>query len=566
MSTLGLKRILSAVAVSLLTILVGCTPPSSNGPIPFEFNAVSDALPGSAVTSNEVSLAGFSGSLGATVTPGGELVINGVGQGAAAPVVAGDTLAVRVTASTEPNETVVATVTVGTFEADFSVTTREAGALVVSLETVPVGLSEATPGQEITLTWSVDSGEYDSLTLTTIPATVSTPVTAAEFAVTIPNGFPQITYVLTATDSETEIEGSASVALDVPLWVCQNPEDVITFADSELRANFSQFFPPGPTDEITCGDALAVTAWNTGHHIDAPGTIESLVGMQHFANLVQFNAHWNLVSDLAPLSGLDALEELNLDKNQVVDLSPLAGHPGLRILEVWDNGPTRDDHLDGITDLSPLASIPTLEQLFLSENNISDLSPLSGLTSLNVIYLIANDIEDISPLAGITGLQVLRLSGNRIEDASVLANMPAMGWLELDNNFLQDPAIVPLEDFDNLWVVSLEGNYFTSFDPLIDNVDFPAAGGVPGLPEHRGQPDVATVHIAYNCLTEAEDLAAGLAFEAKGLVVDEGPGGGPRIVRDQVDCDAVIGGAGEFNPIEMQQEAIQRLREQGRIR
>lgn len=560
MATLIKKRSLALIAFAVLAVIAGCIPPASNTPLPFAFTPATDAEPGEVVTSNAVTISGISQPVGATVTAGGTLLVGGAVQGSATQVSDGDSLAVRVTASDDPGATVTVTVTVGGREADFSVTTAEVVTSAVTLDTVPGGLTQAAPGEQITLTWTVDAA-HDELVLTTVPATTATTITDPEFTVTIPEGLPQIEYVLTASFVGSIPDASASVVLDVPLWVCQNPGDVIFFADPALRANYDEFFDADPSDDLTCADALAVTAWNTGHSEGAVGAIESLVGMQHFQNLVEFNAHWNLISDLTPVAGLPNLEQLNLDKNQITDLSPLAGHPSLRILEVWDNGPERDERTDGISDISALATIPTLEQLFLSQNDISDLSPLAGLTSVNVIYLIANDIEDISPLAGMTGLQVLRLSGNRITDASVLANMPAMGWLELNYNFLQDPALVPLEGFENLWVVLLEGNFFTSFDPLIDNLDFPAAGPVPGLPAHRGQPTEATVHIAYNCLTEAEDIAAGLAFEAKGLVVDA-----PRVVRDATECDEFINGAGEFDALRLQEEAIKLLREQGRIR
>ena len=139
--------------------------------------------------------------------------------------------------------------------------------------------------------------------------------------------------------------------------------------------------------------------------------------------------------------------------------------------------------------------------------------------------------------------------------------MPDMGWLELNYNFLHDPALVPLEEFEGLWAVLVEGNYFTSFDSLIDNTDFPAAAPVPGLPLHRQQPLVPTVHFDYNCLTEAEDTAAGLAFEAKGLVIDS-----LRVVRDPAECAAFLGGLGELEARQLQQEAIRTLRQQDRIR
>jgi len=533
-------------------------------PDPFSFAAAGPVEPGAVVTSSAATITGFDGPLSATVSGAGapELLINGTVAAAPAEVEPGDTVALRVTASAAFGGTVSAELEVGGVSAAFEVSTRAAVQPVVNLTTAPAGVTEAAPADAVTLTWNVVSGDYETLTLTSVPAGAATVVTGTQFTVTIPDATPQVQYVLTASDTRHALLGSDSLTIGVPMWVCQNPLDVITLADAELRANYYDYFGVDPSADITCADALTATEWNTGHHIGQPGTIASLVGMQHFRNLQTFSAHWNQIDDLTPLAGLLALEELNLDKNRITDLSPLTGHPSLRILEVWDNGPVRDLGTDGISDLSPLATIPTLEQLFLSENNISDLTPLAGLTSLTLIYLIANDIEDITPFANLTNLQVLRLNANRITDASVLTNMPALGWLELNYNLLQDPALVPLEGFENLWAVLVEGNYFTDFAPLLDNADFPAAGPVPGLPAHRQQPTAPTVHIAYNCLTEAEDIAAGLAFEAKGLVVDAAP----RAVRDAAECAAFIDGLSDLEARQLQQDAIQTLRHQGRIR
>lgn len=533
-------------------------------PDPFSFASVDQAEPGALVTSAAATLGGFDGPLVANVSGAGApaLLINGTVVATPTEVEPGDTVALRVSASAAFGGTVSAEVAIGGVTAAFEVATRAAVQPVVSLSTAPAGVAEAAPADALTLTWDVVSGDYETLTLTTVPASTATVVTGSQHTVTIPGATPQVQYVLTASDTRHALTGSDSLTIGVPMWVCQNPLDVITLVDPELLGNYYDTFGIDPSIPITCGDALSITDWNTGHHIGLPGSIASLVGMQHFRNLQTFSAHWNQIDDLTPLAGLTALEELNLDKNRITDLSPLTGHPSLRILEVWDNGPVRDLGTDGISDLSPLATIPTLEQLFLSENNISDLTPLAGLTSLTLIYLIANDIEDITPFANLTNLRVLRLNANRITDASVLTNMPALGWLELNYNLLQDPALVPLEGFENLWAVLVEGNYFTDFAPLLDNADFPAAGPVPGLPAHRQQPTAPTVHIAYNCLTEAEDIAAGLAFEAKGLVVDAAP----RAVRDAAECAAFIDGLSDLEARQLQQDAIQTLRHQGRIR
>ena len=75
-----------------------------------------------------------------------------------------------------------------------------------------------------------------------------------------------------------------------------------------------------------------------------------------------------------------------------------------------------------ISDLSPLSGLTALNNLNLDENDISDLSPLSGLRGLRRLYLGRNDISDVSPLSGLRGLSDLELYNNRISDIGPLVS------------------------------------------------------------------------------------------------------------------------------------------------
>nr|WP_325211777.1 phosphotransferase [uncultured Oscillibacter sp.] len=83
------------------------------------------------------------------------------------------------------------------------------------------------------------------------------------------------------------------------------------------------------------------------------------------------------------------------------DLSLLARMPNLRELYLCRQG---------IEDLSPLEGLP-LTALALCENRISDLTPLAGMTGLETLYLGGNPIADCGPLSGLTGLRLLNLDG-----------------------------------------------------------------------------------------------------------------------------------------------------------
>ena len=134
-------------------------------------------------------------------------------------------------------------------------------------------------------------------------------------------------------------------------------------------------------------------------------------------------------ADLAPLGQMTQLGELNLDDNpEITDLSPLASLTTLESLRIRNTG---------AVDLSPLAGLTQLKTLYLSNPDISDLTPLSGLT--NLIYLMLDDgnqsrskMVDLSPLAGLVNLQELQIpSTPNYTDFSPLSGMTQLRELQM---------------------------------------------------------------------------------------------------------------------------------------
>jgi Leucine-rich repeat (LRR) protein len=165
--------------------------------------------------------------------------------------------------------------------------------------------------------------------------------------------------------------------------------------------------------------------------------------------------HYNQISDLSPLAGLTNLQELYLHNNQVSDLSPLAGLTNLQELSLYWNQ---------INDLSPLAGLTNLQELSLFCNQINDLSPLAGLTNLRLMDLEGNQISDISPLAGLTNLWYLDLGYNQISDISPLAGLTNLWYLDLVYNQISD--ISPLAGMTYLGVLYLYSNQINDLSPL----------------------------------------------------------------------------------------------------
>lgn len=103
---------------------VEVTVASDTTPNAFSFMAITDNRPSLDTPSNTVTIAGLNAPAPISIT-GGSYSINGSQFTSASGTISnGQTLQLRVVASAEPGETVVATVMVGDFSTNFSVTTR----------------------------------------------------------------------------------------------------------------------------------------------------------------------------------------------------------------------------------------------------------------------------------------------------------------------------------------------------------------------------------------------------------------------------------------------------------
>ncbi len=100
-------------------------------------------------------------------------------------------------------------------------------------------------------------------------------------------------------------------------------------------------------------------------------------------------------------------------------------------MDLWDND---------IEDLSPLASLTDLRELWIPYNLISDLSPLAGLDKLVQLKVYGNKITSLEPLRGLTNLNVLDLRGNPLEPGTLacLRKCKRLGMLGLSNTGLGD--------------------------------------------------------------------------------------------------------------------------------
>ncbi len=160
--------------------------------------------------------------------------------------------------------------------------------------------------------------------------------------------------------------------------------------------------------------------------------LKTLAGLEHFSKLVTLTVNDNELFDLSPLAELDKLQNLTLGNltgggtgNLYTDLTPLSGLTGLRHL-ILNNC--------GILDVSALAPLTELTELYLSDNMLQDVSALSGMTKLNTLSLNYAGLSDISALSSLTSLTCLELEGNQIMDLSPLYGLKNLTTLYISHN------------------------------------------------------------------------------------------------------------------------------------
>ncbi len=228
---------------------------------------------------------------------------------------------------------------------------------------------------------------------------------------------------------------------------------------------------------------------------------EAIKPLAKLTALRRLDLSMNDITDLSPLSGLENLEWLDLWDNSVVDLSPLCGLPRLETLVLLQNFEITDftplaslpalrslnvseiplqdatpfaslTELCGlgiaecdISDLTPLAGLTKLAELFVSANEaVTDISPLAGMSELCFLWMDETSVSDLSPLSGLTALTELNLAHIPAGDLSPLAGLTALQILNLDQTSVED--LSPLSGLTNLQDLSLSGCQFSDPSPL----------------------------------------------------------------------------------------------------
>ena len=212
------------------------------------------------------------------------------------------------------------------------------------------------------------------------------------------------------------------------------------------------------------------------------------------------------ISDLSLLAYMPNLEELYLCCQEIKDISPLAELP-LTVLALCENK---------ILDLSPLAELTELETLYLGGNPATDYSALAGLTRLETLVVEGsatagiNAAEDLAFLDGLTLRQLgLGLTVPKDGDWSPLTRQIA-----LEELLLWDPgegAVAAANTLSDLRILTIGDYYAPDLTGLTGLAGLEVLnihkGGMESLEGIQSLTRLYTLSVGFNAVTDLEPLA-----------------------------------------------------------
>jgi Leucine-rich repeat (LRR) protein len=139
--------------------------------------------------------------------------------------------------------------------------------------------------------------------------------------------------------------------------------------------------------------------------------ITSLHDVTGLPSLIRLDLDGTPIGDLDALSELSSLQVLYLQQTKVSNLGPLASLKSLHSLYL---GGARK-----VEDLNPLSGLSTLENLNVAETKVIDLGPLAALSRLRILHLDRTNVTNLSPLAELPLLSQLFLMESKVSKEEV---------------------------------------------------------------------------------------------------------------------------------------------------
>lgn len=258
-----------------------------------------------------------------------------------------------------------------------------------------------------------------------------------------------------------------------------------------------------PSGDITDAGMATITHLYNGHSSSTPDgeRIANLTGLEAATNLVFADLDYGKFTDMSPLASLPNLDRLYIRYGLLESLSSLSGQPSLTEIRAYDNE---------ISALDGIGSLPNLEELDLGRNPFSSLAPLSGMTNLRELFLYDNEnITDFSPISTLTGLDTLDVDYMDITDLSFITGMTNLIDVSANGNELTD--LSPLATLPNLQSIDLYNNEITTLEDLapLTNLSWLSVeyNDISDLSTLGGKPNLYYLGIEGNPITDLSFLA-----------------------------------------------------------
>lgn len=158
----------------------------------------------------------------------------------------------------------------------------------------------------------------------------------------------------------------------------------------------------------------------------------------------KLNCQGSGITDLSNLEGLNSLEALYLQNNKLTSISSLPYLPNLTQLSIAANE---------IESLSGIGNAPNLEELQANKVNVSNIIGLEKLSKLRIVAFMFSEITDLSPLSQLQELEEVVFNYNNISTISALSNKPKLKKVHMYYNNISD--ISPLFDNRKLEILAL---------------------------------------------------------------------------------------------------------------
>mmetsp|Transcript_60553 Transcript_60553/g.131227 ORF Transcript_60553/g.131227 Transcript_60553/m.131227 type:complete len:330 (+) Transcript_60553:74-1063(+) len=183
--------------------------------------------------------------------------------------------------------------------------------------------------------------------------------------------------------------------------------------------------------------------------------------IEAYAHLQHLDLSRNAIKELAPLTGLQYLLELNLSHNVVQSLKAweTEEEPFLPYLAKLDLS------FNALKAL-PALQLKSLRKATFAKNEIATCQDFKGHERLEELDLSSNQIAALEGVAAMPALKLLDLSSNKLAELTGLSELPALEDLNLSQNGKLEALEGPWQDLGSIHSLDLTGCRLASIKTL----------------------------------------------------------------------------------------------------